>query len=138
MAGVLPVVLSPLPTLRRVTGAGLWSFRMAAALAISLIGLTALAALFNHYVVSHYYFGILVLAGAGYVFARGGLADIFALSITALGFDTLLICGLGRWLLEDQHGDSARTFLLLGLFSAGLVAATATVVRKFSRQEDAQ
>ncbi|TFZ00235.1 DUF2157 domain-containing protein [Ramlibacter humi] len=117
----------------RWTGAGVWSFRTAATLAVVALGASALGGLFHSKVAPHYWLGLLLLAGAGALLAQRAAFDVFALSAVALALDTLLVCGLGRALFDGHHGDWFGQFLLLGLAAAGLLAASVQLVLRLSR-----
>lgn len=135
MALTLNLWLSPFPSLRRVTHAGIWSFRTGVALASSMITLTALSALFSSPIQPHFALGLLVLgAGVGLLLA-GRVFDVFALSALGLAIDTLLICGFARMLFSNSwRGDWIGSLFFLGLFAAGLVAATAALIRMVLRR----
>ena len=62
------------------------------------------------------------------LFGRGRFYDVIALSSAILAVDVLLICGAAHFLLDEVHGETG-IFLLLGLFSAGVVAASAAAAR---------
>lgn len=130
MALAVALLLGPLAGVRRLTGAGPWSFRAAVTLAVILIAVTALSALFSVRIQAHYALGLLVLAGTGFAMVVVGLRDVLALSVIALALDTLLIGGLARLLLEQADTDWTARLFLLGLAAAGLVAATVTLVRR--------
>lgn len=139
MALALNLWLSPFPELRRITHAGIWSFRTGVALATSMITLTALSALFSSSIQPHYALGLLVLgAGIGLLLA-GRVFDVFALSALGLAMDTLLICGLARMLFSNAwHDEWIGALFFLGLFSAGLVAVTAALIRMILRRTSEQ
>ena len=132
-AAVLAVGLSA--PLRPLTGAGVWAFRTAATLAVTLVMLTAMAGLFAAGVGPRYWIGLLVLAGAAAVLASPRAFDIGALSAVALGLDTLLVAGLAHFLLADFHGgDPIGELLILGLAAAGLLAASVNAVLRAARR----
>lgn len=134
MDAALILLVAPLAALRRFTGAGLWSFRAAVLLSACHISVAALSALFMSHPAAHYGIGSFVLLVAATIFASL-LYDIFALSVVVLAFDILLIAGAARFLLDTIHGE-VGTFLMLGLFSAGVVAVSASAVRTLSRRHD--
>lgn len=125
--------------LRRFTGAGLWSFRTALALAAALVTMTALAGLFGSRVAPHFAAGVVVLA-----LAAGGLAsrrffDLFGLSAVALGLNALVVGGLARWLLEDlRNGEWVGPLLLVGGAAAALLAGTVHAVMHAARRRAAE
>ena len=129
--------LSPLPALQRWTQAGIWSFRTSITLAVIMITLTALSALFSSHIQAHYILGLIVLGGAAFSFNAIRLIDVFAFSVLGLALDTLLICGLARLLLEGGRGDWLGSLFMLGLVAAGLVTGTVALVRKLVRNPDA-
>ena len=132
-AALLTVGLSA--PLRPFTGAGVWAFRTAATLAVTLVMLTAMAGLFAAGVGPRYWIGLLVLAGAAAVLAWPRAFDIGALSAVALGLDTLLVAGLAHFLLADFHGgDPIAQLLILGLAAAGLLAASVNAVLRAARR----
>ncbi len=138
LALALVVLLSPLPICRRFTGAGSWSFRLALVLAAISIGLTALAALFQNSLLSHYPAALLLLALAAGALVKFPKVDAVALGVVALALDTLLVAGLARWLVENV-GGRLEVLLLLGLLAAGLISATVVAVKHcLGRGDDRQ
>lgn len=134
---LLILVLSPLAALQRITGAGVWSYRASVLLAVGHVCFAALTGLFGSHVSMPYLLGLaLVMAGA-FLFSRAPLYDVFALCVTVLAVDVLLIGGAGRFLFESG-GSPVFPLLLLGLFSAGIVAASAGIVRKTVRTHEAE
>lgn len=132
-AALLAVGLSP--ALRPFTGAGVWAMRTAITLAVVLVTLSALAALFSHGVAPHYWLGLLALGGAAIVLASPWAFEVSALSAVALGLNTLLVAGLGHWLLDGHHrGDPIGQLLVLGLAAAGLLAASVSVILGLTRR----
>lgn len=132
-AASLAVVIALGSIGHRITGAGVWSLRTAATLAVIVVTSTALGGLFSRSVGTHYVFGLIVLAAlaAAFVPARG--FDVFALSAAALGLNTLIVAGLGRLLLENAGGDPIGRLFLLGIAAAGLLAASVSGVLRLSR-----
>lgn len=135
MDAALIFLLAPLPAVRRLTGAGTWSYRAAVLLTVGHVSFAALNALFSSQVGSHYGIGVLVLGAAAGLFASAVFFDVFALSVVVLAIDVLLIAGAGRYLLDTRHGE-VGTFLVLGLFSAAIVAASASGVRALIRRHE--
>jgi hypothetical protein len=122
------------PPLRRITGAGLWALRTATTLAVALVTWTALFALFFSETGTSYWLGLLVLSGAALALALPGAFDIGGLSAVALGLDTLLVAGLGRWLLHDYQADEPiGPLLVLGFAAAGLLAGSVVVLLRLAR-----
>lgn len=116
------------PPLRRWTGAGIWSFRTALLLGIKLIAVTGLAGLFADKALAQYFFALLLLGVIFATLAHPRLFDIFGLATVALGLDALLVCGLGRLLLDDRSGDKIGHFMLLTLFAVALLGGTVKLV----------
>jgi uncharacterized membrane protein len=132
-AGLLAAWLSA--PLRPLTGAGVWALRTAVTLAVILVALTGIAGLFAAGVAPHYGLALLVLAGAAGLLTLPEGFDLGALSAVVLGFDTLLVAGLGHVLLADVHGgDPIGQLLVLGLTAAGLLAASVSAVLKVARR----
>ncbi|MBL8308159.1 MAG: DUF2157 domain-containing protein [Rubrivivax sp.] len=130
----LALVAALSPPLARFTGAGPWSFRLALVLAVVAISGTALGALFSAQVGAHFALGLAVLALMAGVLALPRSFDVFGLSAAVLGLDTLLVCGLARWLFDDHRGgDAIGTLLVLGLAAAGLLAASVSGVLRLVR-----
>ena len=120
--------------LRRWSGAGAWSWRLAAAQCAGMVTLTAIAGLFAAPAVAPQYLaGLLVLlAWAGWMCTRRGF-EVFGLSATALGLNALVLCGLGRLLFEAGGPDPIGGLLLVALASAGVLAATVQGILRLSR-----
>ena len=133
------VVLAALsPALQRISGAGVWSLRSALTLWVVLVTSTALGGLFHRDVAPHYGWGLAVFAVAAAAFASRRFGDLYGLSAVALGFDTLLVAGLARWLLEGHRGDWIGPLLLIGLAAAGLLAATVSAILELGRRTSAE
>jgi uncharacterized membrane protein len=125
------------PAARRFTGAGAWSHRTAATLAVVMITGTALGGLFWRHVAPHYAIGLVVLAVAAAAFAARSSFDVFGLSAVALGLNTLLVAGLGRLLLDGARGDPIGRLLMIGLVAAASLALSVQGILKLSRQRGA-
>ena len=124
--------------LQRFTGAGVWSFRTAATLAVVAFTLTALGGLFYKTVGPQYALGAVVLAVCAAALCTPRLFDIFALSAVALGLNALLVAGLARWMAEGNgHGDWIGRLFILGLVAAGLLSASVSTILKLSRRQAA-
>ena len=136
MDAALLLLLSRVPAVSRLTGAGPWSFRTAALLVTSHLSAIALGALFASPVALHYPAGLLVMFGGAWLFSRQRYFDVFVLSVVVLAIDVLLIAGLCRFLFDSLHPDGVFSFLILGLLSAGIVAASAGMVREFVRAQE--
>lgn len=119
---------------RRFTGAGPWSLRTAATLAVAMITATALGGLFHRTVAPHYVLGLAVLGVAAAAFAPRRSFDVFAISAAALGLNTLLVGGLARLLLDNgSRGDPIGQLLVIGLAAAGLLAGSVHLILKLAR-----
>ena len=133
---LLAALLSP--PLQRITGAGVWSFRTAVTLAVVAITLTAIGGLFHKPIQAQFAVGLVVLVLGVAILNAQGLFDIFAISAAALGINALLVVGLARWLFDSGgSGDWIGRFLLMGLFAAGLLAATVSTILKLTRHHTA-
>lgn len=123
---------------RRVTGAGTWSLRTAATLAVIVITATALGGLFSRSIGTHYVFGLVVLLAMALAFVPARSFDVFALSAAALGVNTLAVAGLGRLLLENARGDPIGRLFLLGAAAAVLLAASVKAILRLARQHETE
>lgn len=123
------------PALQRYTGAGAWSFRTAATLAVIAITTTALGGLFYKAVLPHFWLGLLVLAIATTALCTARVFDVFALSGVALGLNALLVSGLVRLLYSSTswRNNWIGQMMLVSLFAAGLLAASVSGILKVSR-----
>lgn len=120
--------------MRRFTGAGLWSLRLALVLAAWLVTLTALGGLFGERVAPHFAAGLAMLALAAAGLASRRFFDLFGLSAVALGLNALAVGGLARWLLDDlRNGEWVPPLLLLGALAAALLAGTVHGVMRIAR-----
>lgn len=119
--------------LQRFTGAGVWSLRTAATLAVVMTSATALGGLFHDTVAPHYLLALLVLAGAAGLSCLRAAFDVFVLSAVALSLNTLLVAGLSRLLFDGHRGDPVGALLLIGLVAAGLLAASVSAILKLSK-----
>ncbi len=121
---------------QRLTGAGTWSFRTAATLAVVAVTLTALGGLFHSRVGAQFPLGLLVLALCVGLLATPRLLDVFALSAVALGVNALLVCALVRWLTQGAWGgDWLGRLMLIGLFAAAVLAASVSGILRLSRRQ---
>ncbi|MEY8878943.1 MAG: DUF2157 domain-containing protein [Leptothrix sp. (in: b-proteobacteria)] len=121
------------PGLRARLGSGPWSMRLAATLAVMLVGNAALDALFAEHVAAPYWLGLLVLVAAAGWFSLPQGFDVFGLSAVALSLDTLLVAGLTRWMFVSSHGPGVGGLLLLGLVAAGLLAGSVRLILRLTR-----
>jgi len=125
-------------SLRNVTGAGAWGQRVAIALAVVMVGLTAIAGLVGDKALLHYFCGLAVLAIAAVLFARDESFEIFGLCAVALGLDTLVVGGLTYALFHNASGsDAFGRLMLLALVAAGLLAGTVSLLMRLARRHGA-
>lgn len=121
--------------LQRFTGAGVWSFRTAATLAVVAITMTALGGLFSNHVGAQYPVGLLLLAGCAGLLGTQRSFDVFTVSAVALGLNALLVCGLVRWLGDGSWShDWLGRLLVIGLAAAALLAASVSTILRLSRR----
>jgi uncharacterized membrane protein len=130
----LLMVLALSPALRRFTGAGAWSMRVAVTLAACFIGWSGLFALLDRSVAPQFALGLALLVAAGAALCTARLHDTFALSAIGLTVNVLLVGGMVRWLLDDARGDPIAQTMLIGLVAAGLLAATVKLVIGVARK----
>lgn len=128
---VLTLTLLSSPLLQRFTGAGVWTFRLAVTLATLTITASALGSLFDRDSNILYWTGLLLLFVAGGALGSKQLFEMSGLSAIALALNVLLVFGLARLLL--QHFEVMQ-ILLVGLFAAGLMAATVKLLMFLSQQ----
>lgn len=133
----MAVVVSLGALAHALTGAGAWSLRTAATLAVVVVTSTALGGLFSRSVGTHYVFGLIVLAGLALAFVPARSFDVFALSAAALGLNTLIVAGLARLLFENAGGDPIGRLFLLGAAAAALLAASVSAILRLARARGA-
>jgi uncharacterized membrane protein len=131
------LVLALGPVWRRKTGAGPWALRTSVTLAVAAITFSALIGLFASRVEPLYGLGVLVVGAAALLLSWRGHFDIFALSAVALALDTLLVCGLARWLFQAFRHDEIALLLVTGLAAAGLLAVSVQWVMRVARAHSA-
>lgn len=123
------------PALQRHSGAGPWALRTAATLAVVMVMLTAVGGLFHKDVAPHYWLGLVLLAAAAAALTPPRSFEVYVLSAVALGWNTLVVAGLARWLFDQtHHADPIGPLLVLGLAAAGLLAGTVSGVMRLSRR----
>lgn len=122
--------------LARWTGAGLWGLRTSLVLAINMITVAALGALFQDQVAAQYWVGLLLLGAAVAVFSLPRWHDIFGLCIAALGLNLLLISGFGYVLFSNKHGDIFVSVMILGLAGAALLGVSVHLILLQSRRHE--
>ncbi len=125
----------------RWTGAGVWAWRTAALLAVLVLLWAALGGLFSDTLRPQYAMGVLVLGvAAGALAASPRFFDVFVLSAVALGLDTLLVAGLGRWLFDGRSrtGEPIMELLLIGGLAALLLALSVQQLMRLARRNEAR
>ena len=135
LAAGVAVVFSPLPALQRRLNAGAWTYRASLLLALGQLCPTSLMALFDSDSGPHYGAGLLIATLYAVCVSRRRVFDVFALCLAGLTLDVLVIGGLA-WLIMDAHSNAILSFLVLGLFSAIIVAATAAALRQLVRRHE--
>lgn len=134
-AGAL-LVAALSPAAARFTGAGTWALRTAGALVTVMVAATALGGLFfMREVAPHYWLALVVLGAAAAALCAGRWFDVFLLSAVALALDTLLVAGAARALFDGSRGDPIGRLLLLGLFGAGLLAVSVSLITRLARRQ---
>ena len=126
--------------LARWTGAGLWAWRTAALLAVVVVLIAALGALFGSTVRPQYALGLAVLGvAAALSAARRRFFDVAVLSAVALSLDALLVAALGRWLFDvpRRSGEPIMELLLIGAVAAVLLALSVQQVMRLARRNGA-
>ena len=123
------------PPARPWLGNGVWAFRTGATLLVAMVSASALGGLFDSTVSPIYGLGLLVLGVAAGLLVSPRSFDVFALSAVALGLDTVLVAGLAQLMFgSGGAGDTIGRLLLIGLFAAGLLAASVSVILKLARR----
>lgn len=119
----------------RFTGAGAWALRTALTLAVVHISATAIGGLFSVNVGPQYRMGLGLFCVAVVVLAQRRFFEVYALSAVMLSLNALVVAGLVRWLFALQRGsDPIGALLLIGLISAGLLAASVNLILRLSRR----
>jgi uncharacterized membrane protein len=129
LATGLTVLLSK--TARRYTGAGDWAFGIALVLTALIIIGTAVPRVFEAES-SHYWFCLILTAGAATLIAHSKPFNVFAASVIGLVLNVLLFAGL---LVLIGGGDSNwfGVLLVLGTAAALMLAATVQTIILLSR-----
>ncbi|HSV53831.1 MAG TPA: DUF2157 domain-containing protein [Burkholderiaceae bacterium] len=120
--------------LARFTGAGIWAMRSAVTLGAIMVSIAAIGGLFHSTVAPHYVLGLVLFGLAAAVLALPRFFEVYALSAVLLSLNTLLVAGLARWLLDGLRGDPIGAMLMLGLFAAGLLAASVNLILRLVRR----
>lgn len=116
------------------TGAGAWAVRTAGTLTVAMVTLAAVGALFHRGIAPHYGLALLLLGAAAGLLAQRRWFEIFLLSAVALGLNVLLVGGVIRFLFTGGGGDFIGHMLLTGLFAAGLLAVTVSLITRLARR----
>ncbi len=131
-SAALLITLALSPVLRQFTGANIWAMRTSLTLAVIIIGITALAALFQKETAPQYWIGLALLAGFAAAFTTPRLFDVYVLSAVGLVLDGLITAGIGHAIWSDAVGS----LFLIGLVAAGLLAGTVSLILRLVRQHD--
>jgi uncharacterized membrane protein len=121
-------LLSPL--VKRVTGAGSWSFRSSFSLAAMMIAFSGLLDLSDPGSKELFVLAMAVFGGAAFMLTRPGYIDVFTLSVVGLAIDVLLIAMLANAMLNRFD---ILNLLLVGLLAAGILGGTVHLIVSFSR-----
>jgi len=132
LSGLIVCALSA-PT-RAWTGSGPWSQRLALTLSTIAVVSAAVANLLGSDGSLLYGLGLLSLGAGAFALSRPRWFDLYGLSVLALGLNVCVVSGVGHWLLDGGRGDALGAWLLLGLLSAGLLAASVKGVMHIARQ----
>lgn len=117
--------------LRRWTGAGPWSARLAMTLATAAITVGALVGLFSEEPLL-YLLALLALGVAAALFATPQAFDVYCVSAVGLGLNVLLVCGLARLFLDSNNGLGA--LFVIGIAAALLLAGTVSAILALIRR----
>jgi uncharacterized membrane protein len=131
VAAAVVIFLSPL--LRRFTGAGAWSFRMALTLWLIGMTITGLWGLFSRQIAPQYALALVLAGLCCAAFVPRKMFEVYALSAAALCLIVLLVGGIARMMLYDNRSDWFGVFLLLGLLAAGMLTAAVKLIMGLSK-----
>jgi uncharacterized membrane protein len=132
----LAMALTVGPLLRRWTGAGPHSLRVAVTLNVLGLVVAGVAGLFSRYVAPQYLLALVVALGGSFAFTRLKLFDVYTLSVFALGAIVLLLTGLARLMFEGAT-DWIGAFFILALVAAGLLTGAVRVILHLNKQQQA-
>ena len=128
------LVLGLGPALRRLTGAGMWSRRVALTLALCAVTLAACGGLFNEHVSPLYLLGLIVLGLSATALCQRAWFDLYGLSAVALALNGLLVAGMVRLLFDQADSrDPIGELLIIGLASAVLLALSVSAIMRRAR-----
>lgn len=126
-AGLVIAALLTAP-LRRLTGAGDWSLRLAIILVTIMIGSEAsMAAFAKHAGVMAFWVGVVMLLVMGAAFTQAALYDLVCLCVIGLALNVVAVCGVAR-LVPIKHILSIIPMLVIAVSAMLLLAATAKFV----------
>lgn len=129
----LAIFLSP--PARRMTGAGLWTYRLALTVLALTITTIGTAGLFGESIAHSYWLAVPLLMLVAWMLTKPQLYDVYGLSAAGLGPNVLVVVGLGRGLLRSA-GESTGTLFVLGLLAAALLGATARGILLVFKQQN--
>jgi uncharacterized membrane-anchored protein/uncharacterized membrane protein len=133
IAVALCAFLSPASPLSRILGRTIWAWRLGLLLTALLIVSLALSDLFGRSEGATYLIGLAIIGVIMLLVLITKPFDILAAAIAGLSIDILLIAGVARVFFNSADGFLIST-LIVGLASAGIVAATATfLLSKFRK-----
>jgi uncharacterized membrane protein len=126
-AGLLISALFTAP-LRRLTGAGAWSLRLAIILVTITIGSEAsMAAFAKNAGVMTFWIGLATLLVMSAAFAQAALYDLVCLCVIGLALNVVAVCGVAR-LVPIEHSLPIIPMLVIAVCAMLLLAATAKFV----------
>lgn len=131
MAVALTAAMADWPAAERLAGPRRWAFRLAAALALTLVTGGAVMAIFEKSP-GVYWLGLFALAAAGAFFALPRRFDLPLLAANALALDVTLIAGFARLLMWSR--ETVVSMMMLALISAGVIAASAASLLALGRR----
>ncbi len=129
-SAALLVTLALSPLLTQLTGARLWSLRTSLTLAIAIIGITALGALFQKEIAPQFWMGLILLAVLAAAFATTVLFDVYVLSAVGMVLNALIIAGISH----SMSAFGVDDLFLIGIIAAGLLSATVSLILRLTRQ----
>ena len=122
------------PTFKKLTGAGLWSWRLALTLTINALLWMGISNLFHGYH-THlvYVLTLLIMGGMAAVILVPKYFDIFGVSVATLAINVLITFGLGNALLGGSGFDLGGfiiSIFIIGIVAAGLLAFSVSFILK--------
>jgi len=117
------------PQWRRLSGSGIWPFRIALLQAIGLATVMGIAGLFARQHGYDYWLALPLLGLVAWLLYRPAWRDIAGLCAAALAIDVLLVAGAARLLFEHVSREPIAELFLLALVSVGLLAGTAWLLK---------